>query len=251
MSADLPTGIQPAWRTPLWWGLLAAALIIAGITARLGWWQLGRAQTKEALHALTQSRQQEPPLRNADWRVSVVPPEWLQRRVALQGRWLAQWTVFLDNRSMGGQSGFYVLTPLQLPDGPVLWVQRGWVARDRVRSDLLPPIETPEGQVSVQARVVPPPSKLMELGASNLGQKGFAPLRHNVDLDEFRLETGVPLLATLMQTDEASDGLKRDWPQAISGADKNRGYAFQWFALSLLSLFLFAWFQIWKKRTHD
>jgi len=48
----------------------------------------------------------------------------------------------------------------------------------------------------------------------------------------------------LQQTDAASDGLLRDWPQALSGSDKNRGYAFQWFALSLLSLLLFAWFQV-------
>jgi len=28
VSADLPTGIQPAWRTPLWWGLLAAGFFM-------------------------------------------------------------------------------------------------------------------------------------------------------------------------------------------------------------------------------
>ena len=251
MSVEDRPAVKAAWRTPVWWGLLAASLLVAGITARLGWWQLDRAHTKEALHALSQSRHALPPLRNADWHTDAVPSQWLQRRVEVQGRWLSQWTIFLDNRSMGAHSGFYVLTPLQLPDGAVLWVQRGWAPRDRLRSDLLPPVDTPEGLVRVHAKVVPPPSKLMELGATDAAPQGFSALRHNVDLDEFRLQTGLPILATLLQTDEASDGLKRDWPQAISGADKNRGYAFQWFALSLLSLFLFAWFQIWKKRTHD
>ena len=251
MSADLHTGKRAPWHTPLWWGLLAASLVVAAITARLGWWQLERAQAKEALHALNQSRQVHPPLRNADWQVSSVPTDWLHRRTEVHGRWLPQWTVFLDNRSMGAQSGFYVLTPLQLPEGQVLWVQRGWAPRDRVRSDLLPPVDTPVGSITLQAKVIPPPSKLMELGASGPAQNGFSPLRQNVDLAEFRLQTGVPILATLLQTGEASDGLKRDWPPILSGADKNRGYAFQWFALSLLSLFLFAWFQIWKKRAHD
>jgi cytochrome oxidase assembly protein ShyY1 len=91
----------------------------------------------------------------------------------------------------------------------------------------------------------------MELGASGPSAEGFSTLRHNVDLEAFCLQTGLPLVATLQQTDPASDGLLRDWPQALSGSDKNRGYAFQWFALSLLSLLLFAWFQIWKKLSHD
>jgi cytochrome oxidase assembly protein ShyY1 len=87
----------------------------------------------------------------------------------------------------------------------------------------------------------------MELGAAAPVQEGFNVLRQNIDLEAFRLETKLPLLATLQQTSSASDGLLREWPQSISGADKNRGYAFQWFALSALALLLFAWFQVWKK----
>jgi surfeit locus 1 family protein len=250
-AQDLHSRSAHALFSAVWWGLLGAALLVAGITARLGWWQLERAHAKEAVHDMIQSRQQEPVLRNADWGAEPAPEAWLQRRVEVQGVWLPRFTVYLDNRSMKGQPGFYVLTPLELPHGPVLWVQRGWVARDRVRSDWLPPIATPQGQVTIEARVVPPPSRLMELGSSGPSAEGFSTLRHNVDLEAFRSQTGLPLVATLQQTDAASDGLLRDWPQALSGSDKNRGYAFQWFALSLLSLLLFAWFQVWKKLSHD
>lgn len=234
-----------------WWGLLAASLLVAAVTARLGWWQLERARAREAAHALVESRQREPVLRNADWVGEPDPDAWLQRQTEVHGQWLSDFTVYLDNRSMQGQSGFYVLTPLQLPQGPVLWVQRGWVARDRVRSDFLPPVDTPRGQVVVQARVVPAPSKLMELGPADPVTPGFSALRHNVDVANFRRQTGLPIVATLQQTDPASEGLTRAWPAALSGADKNRGYAFQWFALSLLSLLLFTWFQVWKKINHD
>ena len=248
---DLPRRAGGALFSAVWWGLLVASLLVAGITARLGFWQLERAHAKEAVHDTILSRQQEPVLRNADWGAEPAPPEWLQRRVEVQGQWLPRFTVYLNNRTMQGQAGFYVLTPLALPNGAVLWVQRGWVARDRVRSDWLPPVPTPQGTVAIQARVVPPPSKLMELGPSDPVTEGFSTLRHNVDFEAFRLQTGLALVATLQQTDAASDGLLRDWPAALSGADKNRGYAFQWFALSLLSLLLFAWFQVWKKLSHD
>lgn len=233
-----------------WFVILLATLLVSGITAKLGFWQLGRAQTKEALNAITVARQLEPALLNDDWASGVVPEDWMQRSADLDGQWLPQFTVYLDNRSMKSQTGFFVLTPFQLSNGPVLLVQRGWVARDRARSDFLPPVPTPQGKVTLQGRVVPSPSKLMELGAPVPVKEGFNLLRQNIDLQEFGLETKLPMLATIQQTNDASDGLLREWPKSISGADKNRGYAFQWFALSALTLILFAWFQVWKKRKH-
>jgi surfeit locus 1 family protein len=230
-----------------WFGILLVTMVVSGITARLGFWQLGRAQTKEALNAITESRKLEPALRNDDWTSRPTPDNWLQRSIDVEGQWLEQYTVYLDNRSMKSQTGFYVLTPFQLPNGPVLLVQRGWVARDRTRSDVLPPLQTPQGQLRIQGKLVPSPSKLMELGASAQVKQGFQVIRQNIDFAEFGLETKLPLVATVQQTNPAADGLVREWPQSISGADKNRGYAFQWFALSALALVLFAWFQVWKK----
>ncbi len=233
-----------------WFVILLAALLVSGVTARLGFWQLSRAQTKETLNAMSESRQREPALHNADWTSLPAPDTWLQRSVDVEGQWLASLTIYLDNRSMKSQTGFFVLTPFQLTNGPVLLVQRGWVARDRVRSDFLPPVHTPQGKMRIQGKIVPSPSKLMELGSSAQVKEGFAVLRQNVDLEAFRVETKLPFVATLQQTNDTSDGLIRDWPYSISGADKNRGYAFQWFALSALALILFAWFQVWKKIKH-
>ena len=233
-----------------WFLLLLVTLVVSGITARLGFWQLGRAQTKETLNAITESRKLEPALRNGDWTSQPAPDTRLQRSVDLEGQWLAQYTVYLDNRTMKSQTGFYVLTPFQLSNGPVLLVQRGWVARDRTRSDVLPPLQTPQGKLTIQGKVVPSPSKLMELGASDQTQQGFNVIRQNIDIAKFGLETKLSLVATVQQTNDAGDGLVREWPQSISGADKNRGYAFQWFALSAFALILFAWFQVWKKIKH-
>jgi surfeit locus 1 family protein len=234
-----------------WFGILLVTLLVSGITARLGFWQLGRAHTKESLNAITEARQLEPPLRNEDFAaVKTAPDTWQQRSVDLEGQWLPQFTVYFDNRTMKSQTGFYVLTPFQLRNGPVVLVQRGWIARDRTRSDLLPPIPTAQGEQSLKAKLVSSPSKLMELGAAAPTKEGFVVLRQNIDVAEFGEEIKLPLVATLQQTNDASDGLSRAWPVAISGADKNRGYAFQWFALSALALLLFAWFQVWKKIKH-
>ena len=85
-----------------WFVILLATLLVSGITAKLGFWQLGRAQTKEALNAITVARQLEPALLNDDWASGVVPEDWMQRSADLDGQWLPQFTVYLDNRQMIG-----------------------------------------------------------------------------------------------------------------------------------------------------
>jgi cytochrome oxidase assembly protein ShyY1 len=48
--------------------------------------------------------------------------------------------------------------------------------------------------------------------------------------------------------DLLEDGLRREWTVLGSSADKNRGYAVQWFSLSALALGLYLWFQWWRPR---
>ena len=45
---------------------------------------------------------------------SMDPRDGIHRPVRLSGRWVAQATVFLENRQMGGRVGFFVVTPLRL-----------------------------------------------------------------------------------------------------------------------------------------
>ena len=59
----------------------------------------------------------------------------------------------------------------------------------------------------------------------------------------------LPLLAlSVQQTGAASEGLLRQWPQAGSGAEKNYGYAFQWWAMAALIAILYVWFQLVSPR---
>ena len=237
-----------------WWVLLTATAIVAGITIRLGYWQLGRAQFKESLYSIEQAQAKLPPLTAQDFSNSPSRSENLQRRIDVQGQWLHQWTVYLENRALQGKPGFWVLTPLQIAPNQVLLVQRGWVARDLVQSDKLPTIETPSGVVRVEGRWVHAPSKMMELSPTHAKPSDtprLNPLRQNIDIEEFSQETGLTFVANVLQTGSASEGLIRDWPASLSGADKNRAYALQWFALAFLSIGLFGWFQIYLKLKND
>jgi surfeit locus 1 family protein len=227
-------------RTKRFWLVTLAALLGVTATLALGAWQLGRAHDKLALQAAIEQRKGMAPMPQQALLAASAPGELLHRPVILRGTWVAKHTVFLDNRQMRGKPGFYVVTPLKLEGSDrALLVERGWVQRNFVEREKLPAIDTPSGPVELRGRMAPPPAKLYEFAGAAPG-----PIRQNLDLAQFRAETGLALLElAVQQTGAPSEGLLRDWAEAASGVEKHYGYTFQWWALSGLIAILYAWFQ--------
>lgn len=222
------------------WLVTLAAVLTAGLTFSLGQWQLRRADQKLTLQAAIDKQKVLPALDNRALAATENIANLVHRQALLQGVWQDAHTVFLDNRPMGGKSGFWVVTPLAL-EGSRRWllVQRGWVPRDFTDRTRLPVLSTPAGLVTVSGRMAPPPSKLYEFGGEPAGR-----IRQNLDVTAFSAEIGQPLLPlALLQTGLPGDGLRRDWLAPATGVDKHYGYAFQWFGLCALVLALYVWFQ--------
>lgn len=227
--------------------VLVATLIGMAVTARLGVWQLSRAAQKESLQQALDERAREPELPMAAIARSEQDAQ-LQhyRRTHLHGEWVAAATVFLDNRQMNGRPGFYVVTPLRLSGAgtrEAVLVQRGWVPRDQLDRTRLPALATPAGEVDIAGHIAPPPARLYEFSAAASG-----PIRQNLDLGAFSVETGLRLLPVSLVQEERSgaapDGLLRQWPRPAVDVHKHYGYAFQWFALCALMAGLYVWFQL-------
>ena len=227
------------------WLVALATLAVMGTTASLGVWQLSRAAQKRTLEAMIDSRASLSPWTEAELARPETLEDGMHRRARLAGAWDARHTVFLDNRPMNGRSGFIVVTPFRLRglSGAIL-VQRGWVPRDFTDRTRVPMISTPDGELSIEGRLAPPPSHLFELGQAQPGR-----IRQNIDLQAFAQETGLPLLnVSLLQTAPPSSELARDWPRFAAGVQKHYGYAFQWFAMCATAACLFVWFQIISPR---
>jgi surfeit locus 1 family protein len=269
------SGFQALLTRRLW--VVVAAVLAMVVTAWLGAWQLRRAATKEALaQSILDKSSQEVLVDIAQAAINLgasgiastqtIAPL-LQRRVNIQGRWLHDHTVFLDNRYMDNRVGFYVVTPLQLVQAPantVVWVQRGWVPRNALNRDALPQLPQEQGAVAVQGRLVESVSRVYALGDEasagantaartsriwqNLPQTS---LGNTVTVLPFAvLQTAPETLAALPNTaaDTATgslaNNLQRDWPAPDSGVAKHYGYAFQWFAMCAGIACLFIWFQL-------
>jgi surfeit locus 1 family protein len=225
--------------------ILVAAVATAGLTARLGVWQLSRAAEKQALQSSLDERSTLPILSSS--MLAMTPQEALEqqhRRVTLQGEWVVSATVFLDNRQMNGRPGFFVLTPMQLANGDAVLVQRGWAPRDIRDRTLVPTVVSPKGQVLIEGRVAPTPGRLYEFSGAPTGV-----IRQNIDLTLFADEIKLPLRPlSVLQLGTVDDGLLRQWPAPAVDIGRHHGYAFQWFALCALTLGLYAWYQLIRPR---
>ena len=233
--------MNAGWR----FGLLTISTVLAIIaTLMLGRWQLSRADQKEAIQSSMERQGELLPLVGQEVLLSPDPSALLQRRVLLQGEWLVDKTVFLDNRPMMGRTGLYVVTPMRLEHSQaVVLVQRGWVPRNFMDRMQVPDIRTPVGVVAIEGRIVPPPGKLYEFPGTETGR-----IRQNLELASFSAEVGLALPGwTVQQLGAESDGLLKQWPAASTGVEKHYGYAFQWFALSALIAILYVWFQIVRR----
>jgi surfeit locus 1 family protein len=225
-----------------WWLVTLAAVIGVSATLYLGRWQLSRAAQKEALQASMDTRTAQSVLRGIDLLKAADVDALVHQRSALRGTWVAAHTVYLDNRQMNAKVGFFVMTPFALEGGGAMVVQRGWVPRNFEQRDQVPSVQTPGGVVEIEGRIAPPPSKLYEPGSPSDGA-----IRQNLDLAQYRAETGLALLPiTLVQTGAASEGLLREWPAVNLGVEKHYGYAFQWFGLAALIAGLYLWFQVFR-----
>ncbi len=166
---------------------------------------------------------------------------------------------------MGGQPGFFVVTPLRLSDsacpGGIVLVQRGWWPRDAQDRQRLPDWPEADGEVVLRGVVLAQVSQ-----AYALGEEGPPPreagrvLRQNADEAFWRAWLGQsPLPGAVLQghpetmTSDSPAGvappdLRRDWPQPDLGVDKHHAYAAQWFALSALAVGLTLWFSVIRPR---
>ncbi|WP_217704137.1 SURF1 family protein [Piscinibacter koreensis] len=236
---------EPRWRR---WTVLVATVLVVALTARLGIWQLDRAAQKTALHELLTARAALPPLRTAELAHDPLGAAAQHYRpVQLEGRWVPEHTIYLENRQLNGVPGFFVVTPLLLASGDAVLVQRGWVARNFADRAAVPPVPTPAGTVTLSGRVAPPPARLYDFAGVASGV-----IRQNLDLAQFAGETSLRLLPLsvwqLDSTSTPSDGLKRQWSLPVTDVDKHHGYAAQWFALSALAAGLYVWFQLVRPR---
>jgi surfeit locus 1 family protein len=214
------------------YGALALAAIACVAFVLLGNWQSRRADEKREVALQLDEALRAPPIELAA--AALDPRTLVHRHVAAHGRFVAEHTIFLDNKLRRGRAGYEVVTPLKL--GESAWhvlVNRGWVAAGPTREQL-PQVPTPAGEQHIDGIALERIPHALQAGAEPAGK-----VRQNLDIAAFAAETGLELEPLVLeQHSETNDGLQRDWPRADLGIERNESYALQWYSFAALAIVL-------------
>jgi len=230
-------------------------MLVLGLCAlfvRAGFWQSGRAESKEAElagAAAVLAERRPLPLALAE----AAPPAWVE----LEGEFTATPPLRLDNQRRGARVGVQVYRGFRTVDGRKLWVDIGWRVLPGDRQLPAEP-SPPAGPQALRGLLAPPPAAGLPIGPalSPAPDGGWLALRllpatlaaawqppgaaaPVLAADPARLDTLVLRLDPALPL-----GYERDLDLLANTLppEKHRGYALQWFGfaigLLLLSLYL-------------
>ncbi len=271
-SGQVSTG-----KTGVSWLVLLATLVTVLIFARLGFWQLSRAEEKvDMLNAAAQAKTL-PPLKTLD----SIDNDSEYRQVELTGVFDFGRQFMRDNIVLNGQPGFEVLTPFSInPEfnssgeidsgqnnsgknnsgagnsaAATILVNRGWVplGPDRQQRPDVSAIVHPEGRADepqVVNGLIAQPSRGFPLGEAIDATENKWPLViQYLDYETLseRLDTISLLPAVVVLAENHPQALRYSWKPVADGPEKHYGYAFQWFAMLVAVVILFIYLNFIKK----
>ena len=252
-------------RSPGMVGLLVVLLAAAAVCARLGAWQLDRAELRGEAEAAEIAREREaaPPETFVDVLApqTPLPADLVGARVEVTGEF-EPGEVLVTGRALDGEVGVLVLAPLRVagPDGgpgALLPVVRGWLPDAAAASGLAP---APAGEVEVVGYVQSGEAAGTVGGPAGPGDDAPAdadlPVVDAISPAELVNRWGGPMYSAylvLAQTDPPQDDALRVLPPpTVPGGElnvQNLGYALQWWVFGLFAVGL--WLRVVRDRTRD
>src|SRR5690349_11891712 len=112
---------------PRWIAFTVFAVVVAGVCFRLAFWQLDRLEGRRYYNDLFRAAMTQAPAPVESVLAAPGSGSLTFRRVSATGRYDAAAETVLYGRPLDGRPGNHVLTPLVLPDGTAVIVDRGWV----------------------------------------------------------------------------------------------------------------------------
>lgn len=203
----------------------------------LGSWQLQRKAEKEQILQSKENRGSQVteslPLDLDEY------ASWRYRQVSIQGSYLDGRQLLLDNQIQQKKVGFNVFSPLQLSDGRVVLVDRGWLPHAEYR-DQQPAVKVGNSLRTIEGYAYTPFSDGLRLGSVDNDQLSWPRMIQYIDYQQLQDVLGIGLIPVVIRlSPEASDGYLREWPVVAFGPERHLGYAVQWYALALAMVVIF------------
>ncbi len=213
--------------TPKWVLSHLFVLAMVVVMVNLGFWQLDRLDERRADNDAVQAAAAQQPIESLLEAV-VDPPD--HTAATVEGTYRAQDSFLVANRTFNTQAGSWLATPLELADGRLVVVARGWVPRLWVAGDDQRAVDTPSGTVTVVGRVFD------SVGGGRLGTgtEDYAEVSR-MDLATVEEATGLEVVDLWVQLESqtpATGDLPVPVPPPVLDDGPHLSYAFQWFFFS-------------------
>jgi cytochrome oxidase assembly protein ShyY1 len=149
--AEVTSERGPTYRfliSPKWIGFHLLVLLLVVTMINLAFWQLRRLDERRQFNAQVRANANQPIAPFDELATTLANPSALEwRRVKVTGTFVADHQFLVVNRSQNGATGRNVVDALQLSDGTLLLVNRGFVSSD----DATPAV--PAGSIEIVGRL--------------------------------------------------------------------------------------------------
>jgi surfeit locus 1 family protein len=226
------------------WIVLTVVVVVAVVAmVGLGFWQLRRLHSVREDNARVQARltQRAEPLQFV-LGPGVSPSSVVYRRVSVTGRYDRVSEILLRNRSLNGEPGSHVLTPMRMADGRAVIVDRGWVPVDLTaeqEEQTRPPVLQPVTVVGVLF-----PSERKSVFAPSIPATGRVTTVPRVDVERIAKQLEYPVVPLYMRLETQAPAQPGELPVPPGPPDLSEGphlsYAVQWFLFAAVALATYA-----------
>jgi surfeit locus 1 family protein len=226
---------------PRYWGAHLLMLAAVAAAVALGLWQLNVWEAARANEARDLSNAKPLSLDQVMSGDSTFPGQYLGQPVSFSGEWLGDGTLYVADRDLEGERGYWVMTPVLVGDS-AMPVVRGW-SRE-------PQAPVPSGPVDVEGWL----QASEGTGAADddvdddvIPEMRVASIVEHVDAD---------LYSGYVVDREPTEGLSAVTPESVpevssSTSLRNLLYAFQWWVFGVFAIYIWTrWCRDTWEQTH-
>ena len=207
----------------------------------LGFWQIDRADQKNNLNTNYTDRQKEVPIVLNKFNALDEKTSLLWRKVELDGTFLNNQNIILDNQIFNQNAGFNIITPLKIEDSElIVLVNRGWYPNLKNR-ETIPNINNISGNQNLKGHIADFPVSGIKLGNNNIETLNSQIFRfQRLEVSELNYFLSANVLPYMIYLDPIIDKeFYGNFKLPAPDSEKNYGYAFQWFAFAVTLLIIF------------
>ncbi|WP_238176276.1 SURF1 family protein [Kribbella albertanoniae] len=219
-----------------WLGAALTILVLATVCIQLGRWQLHRLHDREVRNGVTTSNLAAPPapIDQIVGPQGVVGDQHAWRTAVVTGHFDASKQIVLRYRNVNDRPGFEIITPLVLPSGKAVLIDRGFLARQgaELAPGKVPAV--PAGEVTITGRL-----QRSERGGSTNGGTPDNGTARLINGPAYAKALGLDLYDGYLMVDSqvpANDPAFGKFPGPEIDSGPHFFYALQWFLFAILAV---------------